>query len=312
MKADPMPRRDAEIAIDVDDGLLRAWPLPQPGPESDKEQRGRVLVIGGSREIPGALLLAANAALNAGAGKIALATVASVAPSVATTVPEARVIALPETDSGGIDPTGASQLMELLGSVDAVLVGPGMQDEDAVIELCRALLGGVRDAILVLDAAAMSVARHSQQSIALPRSTIMTPHAGELAHLTGEDKDDIVANAAQHARAAAGRWRATIALKGATTIIATPGEAHWRHTGGNAGLGISGSGDVLAGLIAGLAARGAPPAQATVWGVALHARAGERLAARSGPLGYLPRALSAEVPALLDALAARSADADRS
>ncbi len=133
--------------------------------------------------------------------------------------------------------------------------------------------------------------------------TILTPHAGELAHLTGHDKDDIIAQPAESAMNTARQWNAVVALKGATTFVAEPTGSLWRHSGGNVGLAISGSGDVLAGVIAGLASRGASASQAAVWGVALHARAGERLAARSGPLGYLARDLSAEVPALMHALA---------
>jgi ADP-dependent NAD(P)H-hydrate dehydratase len=92
-------------------------------------------------------------------------------------------------------------------------------------------------------------------------------------------------------------------LKGVETVIAAPAASLWRHKGGNVGLAVSGSGDVLAGVVAGLAARGAPAEQAAVWGVALHAHAGERLAERSGPLGYLARDLSAEVPALMGSFA---------
>jgi ADP-dependent NAD(P)H-hydrate dehydratase len=94
-----------------------------------------------------------------------------------------------------------------------------------------------------------------------------------------------------------------VALKGARTLIGTPDGKCWEHRGGNSGLGVSGSGDTLAGIIGGLIARGAPLAQAAVWGVALHARAGEALAGKSGPIGYLARDLSAEVPRLMHRLA---------
>src|SRR5215204_5611724 len=85
----------ATPALDVDSALLHGWPLPQPDPEGDKETRGRTLVIAGSREMPGAALLAATAALRAGAGRLTVATAASIAPGVALTLPEGRVIALP-------------------------------------------------------------------------------------------------------------------------------------------------------------------------------------------------------------------------
>jgi len=291
-------------AVEVDDACLRAWPLPQPKEDGDKEERGRVLVIAGSREMPGALILAANAALNAGAGKLTVATAASVARLVATALPEARVMELAETEAGGIDRSAIERVRELLPRIDAVLIGPGMQDEPAACEFCADLLDHLSTSTLVLDAAAMGVVRGPAPKIeSFTAPTILTPHAGELAHLTGGDKGVIGDRPAPAAIGAARRWNAIVALKGATTFIAAPDGSLWRHTGGNVGLAISGSGDVLAGLVAGLASRGAVAAQAAVWGVALHARAGERLAARSGPLGYLARDLSAEVPPLMAALA---------
>ena len=135
------------------------------------------------------------------------------------------------------------------------------------------------------------------------RPVIMTPHCGEMAHLTGIDKDCIAGLPDGPALAAARDWNAVIALKGARTVIAAPDGTLWQHEGaGNIGLASSGSGDVLAGIIGGLLARGATEAQAACWGVALHARAGDRLAERLGTLGYLARELAAEVPVLLEQL----------
>jgi NAD(P)H-hydrate repair Nnr-like enzyme with NAD(P)H-hydrate dehydratase domain len=123
-----------------------------------------------------------------------------------------------------------------------------------------------------------------------------------MAHLTGRDKAAIESDPREAATEAARRWNAVVALKGATTWIARPDGELWRHDGGNVGLAVSGSGDTLAGIIVGLAARGAPLEQAAAWGVALHARAGERLAQRVGTIGYLARELADEVPALMRAL----------
>lgn len=295
---------DAARAVEVDDACLRNWPLPQPDPDDDKEERGRVLVIAGSREMPGALILAANAALNAGAGKLAVATATSVARLVATELPEARVIELAETAAGGIDRSAVERVRELLPRIDAVLIGPGMQDEPAVCDFCAQLLDHLSTSLLVLDAAAMGVVGPPPRVRRFASSAILTPHAGELAHLTSADKKKISAQAAAAAAGAARDWNAVVVLKGATTFIAASDGSLWRHARGNVGLAISGSGDVLSGLIAGLAARGASAEQAAVWGVALHARAGEQLAASAGPLGYLARDLSAQVPALMAALAA--------
>jgi ADP-dependent NAD(P)H-hydrate dehydratase len=131
----------------------------------------------------------------------------------------------------------------------------------------------------------------------------MTPHAGELAHLVGLPKQAVEAHAPTQARDAASRWNAVVVLKGATTHIASPDGRLWRHDGGAVGLATAGSGDVLGGLIAGFVARGCALEHAAVWGVALHARAGARLAHRLGRLGYLAREIATEIPRLSDELA---------
>ena len=295
--------------IAVDDALLRAWPLPMPSDEGDKEERGRLLVIGGSRQMPGAVILAATAAMRAGAGKLAIATGASVAQLVALAIPESRVIGLPETAEGGIA-MDAAALVGMKGRLDAVLIGPGMQDEPAICDFVHALLPILDGVTVILDAAAMGVvcgdgADGGKGKGFLGRygaRVLLTPHAGEMAHLSGASKEDVAADPQGMALRMAQRWQATVALKGPVTNIATPDGRLWRHEGGNVGLAASGSGDTLAGIVVGLAARGAPLEQAGAWGVALHARAGDRLAQRTGPLGFLTRDLAAEVPMLMHAL----------
>jgi ADP-dependent NAD(P)H-hydrate dehydratase len=290
----------ASSAIEIDARLLRDWPLPEPGGSADKEERGTTLVVAGSTETPGAAALAAIAALRAGAGKLAVATGVSVAPGLALALPEARVLALPESASGGLFPDGLAKLESLLARVDAVLVGPGLQDSAATRAFTRRLLKRTTRAAVVLDALAMDVILDVRR---FERAPLLTPHAGEMAHLTGFAKEEVSADPERHAREAALRWNALVALKGSTTWIATPDGDCWRHVSSQAGLGTSGSGDALAGIIAGLAARGAPLAQAAAWGVALHARAGRALAERLGPIGYLASELAGEIPRLMDKLA---------
>ena len=300
-------------AVAVDAALLRAWPLPQPEPDGDKDERGRVVVVAGSAETPGAAWLAGVASLRAGAGRLVVATGARAAPGMAMALPEARVIALPETPAGGLTARDVDALLAVVAKADAVLVGPGLQDEPAALALVDTLLPHVGAASLVLDALAMGAAvrsrdREAQGTAARPdaahgKPPVLTPHAGEMAHLTGRSKDDVLNDPVGSVRDAAARWSVIVALKGARTHIAAPDGRFWVHDGaGNAGLATSGSGDVLAGLVAGLAARGAPPEQAIVWAVALHSRAGAALAARYGPLGYLARELQTEVPGLLRGL----------
>ena len=285
----------------LDDDALRAWPLPPLDEDADKEARGLVLVIAGSREVPGAALLAATSALRVGAGKLVIATVASAATAIAIAMPEARVLGLPETRAGGFDPVGARQLEEVVQSACAVLVGPGMMDAPATAELVAVLAPWLRGRSAILDAGAMDFVPRGGR---LEEPVLLTPHAGEMAHLTGLDKAAVEREPEAVAREFAARWNAVVALKGARTVIATPAGQAWLHDGGNAGLATSGSGDTLAGAIAGVAARGATLEQACAWGVVLHARAGERLAARLGPVGYLARELPLEMLAVLRGLEA--------
>lgn len=291
----------------VDDALLRQWPLPMPAAEGDKEERGKALVIAGSREIAGAAILSGIGVLRAGAGKLAIATAESVAPLLAQAIPEARVIGLPETKSGDLaGAAAADRIAGIIGRYGALLVGPGMQNEEAVCDFTAALLPHLDGRPLLLDASAMSVVRRQEGKPArisrFETPALLTPHAGEMAHLTGADKQEVLDDPVRAALDAARRWNAVVALKGAVTHIAAPDGRLWRHEGGNVGLATSGSGDTLAGIIAGLMARGAPLEQACIWGVALHARAGERLCRRHGPLGYLAREILDEIPALMHGL----------
>ncbi len=271
---------------------LRAWPLPALADDADKEARGRILVIAGSREIAGAAVLEATSALRAGAGKLVVATAASVTQPMAFALPKARVIALPETAAGGFAPQGVELLADSVQQAQAVLVGPGLMDSGATAAFVQALLTVLSGRPVLLDALAMDVLHLCER---FDEPVLLTRHAGEMAHLSGQDKEAVLRDPQAAARAAARRWNAVVALKGAVTVIATPDGRIWRHEGGNAGLATSGSGDTLAGFIAGLAARGADLVQACAWVVVLHAQAGVQLAARLGAVGFLARELPAQM-----------------
>jgi hydroxyethylthiazole kinase-like uncharacterized protein yjeF len=286
---------------------LRRWPLPQPDKGGDKEERGRVLVVGGATEMPGAVILAATAALRAGAGKLQIATCRSIAQIVAAAVPEARVFALPETRGGAIAASASQEIIARGQEVQSILIGPGMIDERAVARLVQSVLPRIGRATVILDAAALSCFEESPQCLhKLDCKAVLTPHAGEMANLLGVSKAVITREPLATAQRAATNLHATVALKGAETYIAAYGNSKaYCNRAGNVGLATSGSGDTLSGIIAGLAARGAAPVQATVWGVYLHARAGDVLANRIGRLGFLARELLAEVPAVMSRLDGR-------
>ena len=285
---------------------LRAHPLPVPAADDDKSQRGTVQVVGGCSEVPGAVLLAGEAALRAGAGKLRLATVRSVALHLALAMPEALVIPLDETEEGSIVPGASAALLARRSPCAAFLLGPGLSNDGAEA-LIDALLDGLEPGPgIVLDAGALSglaarpgaVRRHAGRSV-------VTPHAGEMASILGIPKEEVSADPLSAARRAADLLSAVVAMKGSLTWVVAPGGQVLSCDHGLVGLATSGSGDTLAGIVAGLLARGADPVQATAWAVWLHAEAGHRLSRRIGPLGFLARELLAEVPVIMADLAAR-------
>lgn len=282
--------------------LLRRMPLPHVPENSDKDTRGRVLAIGGSAEVPGAILLAGVAALRAGAGKLQLATVRHASAALGVAVPEALVVALPETRAGEIAGSSATRrLGQRMRSVDAVLLGPGMSSARSARALLRmAARQSSEGAVLVVDAGAI-LALQADRGVLRPLDgrAVLTPHAGEMASLMHVDKEDVERNAGAYARDAAKRFGAVVALKGAESWIADPDGALFHYTGGSVGLATSGSGDTLAGIVAGLAARGASALRAALWGAYLHGAAGEVLTRRMGRVGFLARELLAELPKLL-------------
>lgn len=304
-----MPQDDSVLLTPA---TLRTMPLPQPGAGGDKNERGRVLIVGGATEMPGAIILAATGALRAGTGKLQVATAKSVAPLVALALPEARVFGLPETPAGDIDPEAASQIVERAAKNDAVLLGPGMVDEDGAGRLAAEVARGLsekpdNDTVLVLDAAALAAVRGTPSVLhALRGRAVLTPHSGEMASALDRNKDEIESDPAGVARRAARDLQAVVALKGRVTFIAAPNNDAplYRNEAGNVGLATSGSGDTLAGIVAGLVARGAAPQQAAAWGVYLHAAAGDRVAEQIGPLGFLARELLDAVPRLMAVLSA--------
>lgn len=286
----------------IDSGWLAAHPLPVHGEGTTKNSRGRVLAIGGSRRVPGGLLLTGEAALRVGAGKLMLATIASAAPLLGVAMPEAGVTGFAEGDDGEIA-GDADALAKEAGRCDTIVLGPAISDSAAATRLVEQLLGDTPDEpALVLDAAAVACAGPFAERLKarFGGRLVLTPHLGEMAALCGCEPEEIDKDREGAARATAKRFGAVLVLKDSSTLVAAPDGATLLHyAGGGVGLATGGSGDVLAGAIAGLVSRGASPLDAAAWGVWLHGEAGRALAMSVGPLGFLGRELLAQLPRLL-------------
>jgi hydroxyethylthiazole kinase-like uncharacterized protein yjeF len=290
----------------VTSAVLREWPLPEVSEGDGKRARGTVVVIGGATDTPGAVLLAGLAALRAGAGRLTLATVADTATALAVAVPEAAVTPLPATDDGTLGAEAVDRARELVEDADAVLLGPGMRGADDAKAFVTGLLPAIKSGTtVVLDAMGLTCGAVDAKACERLR-VIATPNTTEanvlLDEAGGGSADAGDTDERSHADTAAELARALQSVVAFDSHVASPDGRQWADGAGNSGLGTSGSGDVLAGVVAGLAARGAGPEQAAVWAVHLHAAAGERLAARIGRLGYLARELLDELPAVVTEL----------
>jgi ADP-dependent NAD(P)H-hydrate dehydratase len=278
---------DLEIVTEM---RLRDWALPGAG--DTKNSRGRLLVAGGSRSTPGAVMLAGLAALRVGAGVLGLAVAESVAGPVAAAVPEASVTGLPQLD-GGRD---GGELAGAVSGMTTVLVGPGLDDPQAAEDLVRLTIEAVDSSTsLVLDAFALGVLPALDRVDRIAGRCVLTPNPNEAARLLELDEVDDD-DEPQVASEIAKRFGAVVSFQ---NTVASPDGGLWSVPTGHAGLGTSGSGDVLAGAVAGLLARGADLAQAACWGTFLHGSAGDRLASRVGRLGFLARELVDELPLVI-------------
>lgn len=287
--------------LKLDSALLERFPLPHHSDDSDKEDRGRLLVIAGSRELPGAALLAGIGALRAGAGKLQIATAQSVSVQLGVAMPEARVIPHKETAEGCVDESAIETLLKSSKEAQAVMIGCGMQHGQPLDTLLDALLASEAGVPLVLDAAVLgSLADRAEALRAWRGGAIVLPHPGEMKRLLRCEVEDVAADPLAAARTAAERFGTVAVLKGQFSHIVAPDGRAFRFEGGGVGLATSGSGDTLAGIVGGLSARGADPLTAALWGVHLHGEAGRRLSRDIGRVGFLAREILDLVPRLME------------
>jgi NAD(P)H-hydrate epimerase len=272
--------------------------LPARPDRAHKGDFGRLLIVAGSIDFPGAAVLSALGAMRAGAGVVRVAAAESVAARVAGAVPEVTWMSLDEEAPGLIAPGGWRRVTAEAGDYDAVVIGPGLGSQPATQRRARQLVASL-DIPAVVDADGLNaLADQPRWWQGLGASLVLTPHPGEFARLTGEpapDADDDVARSAA-AAAAALRWNQVVVLKGAHTIVAEPGGELLRSDVATPTLATAGSGDVLAGAIGAFLASGAEPMAAAGCAVAVHGAAGLVAAERIGRTGVMARDLANLLP----------------
>lgn len=269
--------------------------LPRRGAASSKFSSGSVLVVGGSRGLTGAPALAARSAMRAGAGYVVVGVPASLEPILEAKLTEPMTLALIESAqaAGAVGAGAIGQVIEASERADAVLLGPGLGRGEEVTELVLALLARV-EAPLILDADGLNSLGGDLAALTSRRQpTVLTPHERELARLLGTGPEEISRHRLASARSVAAATGAILVLKGDDTLVlGAGGIGPAISSRPSPGLATAGTGDVLAGMVAALIARGADPYTASCASVYAHARAG-RIAARR--LGSVESVVASDV-----------------
>jgi NAD(P)H-hydrate epimerase len=261
--------------------------VPRRRPEDNKYTAGSVLVVGGSAGFTGAVCLACEAALRAGAGIVFACVPASVAPWVDQRLLEVVTHACEDDGDGRLAPGAAEAVLGLARRADAVAVGPGLGRSDGTRELVRILLERLELPVVVDADALWALAGHLEWSFARERPTVLTPHAGELARLLGQPSARVSARRLHAVRAGADDAGAVVLLKGADTIVAGGGRGVLVADLGSPGLATAGSGDVLTGVVAAFLAKGIEPRLAAAVGAAAQGVAAGDAAVRCGFAGMI-------------------------
>ncbi|HET7648787.1 MAG TPA: NAD(P)H-hydrate dehydratase [Gaiellaceae bacterium] len=266
--------REHEHALVPASALLE---VPRKTAASTKYSAGSVLVVGGSRGLTGAPILASLAAFRADAGYVAVAAPESTLPVLETALLEVVKRPLPEDSAGRLLPRSADAVLDAAEKADAVAIGPGLGRSDGTVELVRILLERL-DLPVVLDADAL----WELEPFARAAPTVLTPHSGELARLLATDAHEVDAHRLDSARRAASRYGAVVLLKGADTIVASPREGVLVASYGTPALATAGSGDVLTGIVAAFLAKGVEARLAAGAAAVAHGVAAELLDPQPG------------------------------
>ena len=249
--------------------------LPLRKANAHKGDAGRVVICAGSPGYTGAAALASDAAVKAGAGLVSLYTPLSSRDVLAIKLTEVMVHGLLERMPGILGGGAASDVASSAEAADVLAIGPGLGTSESTQEAVRTILQKITTPVVIDADALTALAGHTEILAAMQAQKVLTPHPGEMARLTGLEIAEIEADRINVAKKYAEQWQAIVVLKGAPTVIGCPNGTVYVNSTGNSSLATGGSGDVLTGIIAGLAAQEISLQEAAICGVYLHGLAAE-------------------------------------
>lgn len=298
-----------DVSLELMTSIWASSVLPARPLDANKGSFGRVLVFAGSINYIGAAYLACAGAARSGAGLVTLATPCSLVPVVAGKLTEVTYLPLPETSPGLLLPSD-----EFLKAgqtyYDACLIGCGLGQSPGATKLVKRVTvsGEISTKCWVIDADALNILSPDISGWQkLGNNVILTPHPGEMARLVGCSVEEIQSHRIKVAREMAVKWGKVVVLKGAFTVVANQEGYVMLSPFANPGLSTAGTGDVLAGIIAGLAAQGLSAWDAAACGVYVHGASGEIMRQEIGDAGLLASDLLPAIPRAIKTLKAEGA-----
>ena len=270
--------------------------IPMRLSSANKGSCGRVSIIAGSKGMTGAAALSALGALRSGAGLVTALTPSSEQPILAVKLTEAMTVPLPH-ENGVISAAAADTVLESIQNADAVVFGPGLGKGRGILPLLERIVTEFTKT-LIIDADGINALSSNIDILNRKKcSVILTPHPGEMSRLSGLSISEIQSARIKTAEDFADRFDVTVALKGEGTVVAARGGKTAVNPSGNCGMATGGTGDVLSGVVAALAAQGCTPYDSAVLGVYLHGLAGDIAAAEKGVHGLIASDLCGALPA---------------
>jgi NAD(P)H-hydrate epimerase len=268
--------------------------------DAHKGAFGHLLVVAGSPGKTGAAILAARGALRAGAGLVSVATPHNLVPIVQSQIVESMGIPSAESIDGTLGIGSDKELLKSADSMNACVIGPGLSTHYETVQVVRNLIQRLTIP-MVVDADGLNALVGSLDILKKVKAPIvLTPHPGEMARLLGISSSDVQKDRVGCAASFAVKYKVTLVLKGAGTVIATPDGRVFINSTGNPGMATGGTGDALTGMIGSLLAQGYTAAQAACLGVYLHGLAGDLAAKEKGEMGMIAGDLVEKIPAAIN------------
>lgn len=273
--------------------------LPRRKLTDHKYTVGKVLIIGGSRTFTGAPVLTAMAAMKSGSGAAVLGVPKSIQNILSRKLTEVMLLPLEETMDGSVARKALSSIQQKAAWADVVAIGPGLSRNPETLQSVRELVSKIKRPLVIDADALVAIGIHASILKRRKHPTILTPHVGELAQMTGLHGEEIEEHRVRIAKESVKRFRSIVVLKGSPTVVATVTGTAYINSTGNPGMATAGSGDVLTGIIASFIGQGMNPEQAAFSGVYVHGLAGDLAGKRHGQrsimaldiLNMIPRAL---------------------